>query len=175
MLMQAMQAGGIPCLYDSSTDDSYNAAMTVDGYVPSPKGFFEMPGLAHFNLKDWSSLDGKCLKVMHRDVHRVPFGMPIQSVYIRRDVTEIIESGRCLVKGGVVNADTWNYLDHYDDRIKDATDLLANRGDVTTMNYPDVIADPTGSFKTLQTKGWPIDPVKAAGAVDPTLYRNRKP
>jgi hypothetical protein len=44
---------------------------------------------------------------------------------------------------------------------------------VIRVNYADVIERPHRAFETLRLNGIPIDPDKAAAAIDPKLYRIR--
>ena len=84
MMMQALDAGGIPPLTDGQrTADEDN-----------PRGYYELECVKQIS-KDDSFLDkapGKAVKLIHLLVTRLPVRHPARVVFMRRSIDEILTS-----------------------------------------------------------------------------------
>src|SRR5690348_4299457 len=89
MMMRCLEAGGIPCVYDTRGDEARNRNTLIPGYVPNPHGFYEDAPLQN---PDWSAFRGKCVKVVRDNLHLVPPGERLRVVYMGRDPAEIRRS-----------------------------------------------------------------------------------
>lgn len=162
MMMRALEAGGLPCVYSTAWDADRNRNTLIPGYVPNPHGFYED---APLESRDWSPFRGKAVKVIRDNLCMIPADERLSVVYMRRDPAEIRRSYVGIMSGPHPNPFAW--LNDYDNKV--AADLESLLGAIV-LDYADVIADPVRSFTRLC---WPIDAERAATTIDPALYRHR--
>lgn len=162
MMMRALEAGGIPCVYSPAGDANRNRNTLIPGYVPNPHGFYEdadlTPGV-------WSNYRGKAVKVIRDDLSFLPAGERLRGVYMRRDPAEIRRSYVGILSGPYGES-AFSFLDDYESKV--ASDVA--RLGAIVLDYADVVADP---WRELARLDWPINLSRAAMTVDPALYRHR--
>ncbi len=164
MMMRAVEAGGIPCVYSTVGDANRNRNTLIPGYVPNPHGFYE-----DAPLRGWPQHRGKALKVMRDDLTALPTDERLRVVYMRRDPAEIRRSYFGIMSGP--HPDPVSFLDGYEAKVGADLNRLDSLGcEVKVMEYATVISRPAFEFCRLC---WPIDVQRAAATVDPALYRHR--
>jgi len=169
MMMQALIAGGLDAAYDARREHM-NATYGDDYYQPNTGGFYELSTLDY--KKDNFPLDyeGKLIKCLRGALWKIkPHEYKI--VFMLRNPEEIRQSYEAFFTN---RADGF-ILDQYQDRMQKSIDDMRDREDVdlTVFQYREVVEDPVSHFEQLKTAGWPIDPIKAAEVVDPSLCRFR--
>lgn len=162
MMMRALEAGGIPCVYSTEGDANRNRNTLIPGYVPNPHGFYED---APIESRDWSAFRGKAVKVIRDNLWMLPVGERIRAVYMRRDPAEIRRSYVGIMSGP--HPEPFHWLENYEQQVDSD---LASLADVTVLDYADVVADPT---RHLTRICWPINVDAASATIDPGLYRHR--
>jgi len=166
MMMSCLEAGGMSVV-KSERREEFGKVHSDDQYAVNANGLYE-PDPAEFKESGWPRQhDGKAIKVVvpwlpHLAVH------DYRVVFMRRDPEEIRQSYEAAF-GMKLNAD------EIQQRCDLAVERLNNRRDVELieLQYAEVIAEPLSTFESLLYAGWPIGPVEAALAVDPSLYRFR--
>jgi len=173
MLMQMLDAGGMPILTDGVR------AADVD----NPKGYFEFEAVKRmFREQGWvDQARGKALKVVAPLVCALPEGCRYRVLLIERDYDEILESQEKMMR-------RWESVNGSQDRrerlrreysriVALTKTVLAHRTDVQLMTvlHEDVIRDPAAAAEEIaRLAGWPLDLGKMAAAVDRGLHRNRR-
>lgn len=165
MMMEALQAGGMPIVHDH-TRDEVNDRASDEHYRPNPNALFEPAYTREMLEPGWPrQYDGRAVKVV------IPF-VPNMSVHdyrvviMRRDPEEIRQS---LEAAFGMKRD----LDYLSRRIDEGVKTIYNRKDVrdiTELNYRDVVTDPA----SLQALDWPFDLKAAMGVINVDHYRFRK-
>jgi tetratricopeptide (TPR) repeat protein len=174
MLMQMLDAGGMPILTDKLHDADED----------NPKGYFEHEAVkAMFRDQSWlTEAQGKALKVVVPLVCNLPRGCNYRVLLIERDYNEILASQAKMIarRGGSIDdtADRRERLHREYDRLTArAKSVLGARADVTIMSvrYEGVIKDPGGTAELLnQFAGGGLDSARMSQAVDRSLHRNRR-
>lgn len=154
MMMRALLAGGLPCVYSTKGDEDRNCNARKTGYTPNPHGFFEN---ADLSPSAWPNYAGKAVKVIRDNLYLLPT-LPMQVVYMRRDPVEIKASHDATESGCRLG----DYFAKVESDVK--------RTGAIVLDYADVVADP---LKALLSLNWPINAVAAAATIDPALYRHR--
>jgi len=168
MMMRALEAGGIPCIYSTEGDADRNRNTLIPGYVPNPHGFYEGADLAK---KDWECWRGYAVKVVSGNYMFIPENISCRVVYMKRNPKELRRSYVGILSGDY-NETAFNFLDNYEEKVKKDQLFFVQRGcEFNFLDYSRVVADPLGSFYSLR---WPIDVKKAASVIDPLLYRHRE-
>lgn len=166
MMMRALEAGGIPCVYDPRGDGDRNRNTLIPGYVPNPHGFYEG---ADITRPDWSEFRGKAVKIIRDDLRLIPAAERCRVAYMRRDPAEIRRS-YCGILSGPHDERAYRFLDGYAEKVTaDVAQLRALGHNVTVLDYALLVANPTA----LAGLGWPLDVARAAATIDPALYRHR--
>ncbi len=161
MMMRALEAGGIPCVYSPSRNAAMRPCNMLPGYDPNPHGFYELADL--HNIHDWSAFRGKAIKVIRDNLDMLP-AIEWRAVYMRRDPAEIRRS--YLGVTSAITEQTFDFLADYEATVeRDAARLSA-----TILNYAAVVSNPLGELSRLD---WPFNVARAAATIDPALYRHR--
>lgn len=192
MMMDALTAGGLnPCA--KVKRDMALGKHAGGGYHPNPNGFYE---LEHSDYKDINfprKFEGQLIKVLFGGLYKlVPGNYKI--VFMRRNQEESRQSYEAFFgqpspkivgdiyhkhpsgSTGPMTIDQLNAAhqsSHFKQIMDNCFGIMEQRRDVdiTQLNYRDVVENPLKIFQILNQTGWPIDPVKAAGVVDPDLCR----
>ena len=159
LMMQALAAGGVPPLTDAQrTPDASN-----------PRGYLELEAVKRLKTdRSWLPQGrGRAVKIIHlllpelvaaadagsREEYRV--------VMMRRPVEEDAQLGRLFL-----------------DQLTRVESLLAGRAEfrVWTVSYPALIADPAAEMARVNAfLGGGLDETAMVRAVDPALYREKRP
>jgi hypothetical protein len=168
MMMRAIEAGGLSCVYDTSGDARRNAESAIPDYVPNPHGFYEANAFQTINR---TTLRGRALKVIHGNACLLSAGERYRAVFMRRDPREIERSYRSVAGREMHPAARAIHGDYATLVAREITELQRLSADVIVLDYAAVVAEPLGQLARLD--GWPIDVPAAAAVVDPALYRHR--
>jgi len=170
MLMQILNAGGLPCAFDDSRRPDVN----------NPKGYYELEGGKIISkLMDGSfPLDkykGKIIKITAYGIKFLPPGR-YKIIYSERNIEEILDSMEKMAK----------IKDNEREETKKAFQALNNmiknqmqeREDMKLLfvNYNKILSNPSENIKKIhEYLGIPEKNLSSMiSAVDKNLYRNRK-
>lgn len=186
MMMNALEAGGLSCVYDKDYDKRHEEYIKPD-YHPNPDGYYEPSDQTKrvFELYP-ERFDGKAIKLIgNYGWLRLPEWDGAYSVVLMvRDPNEIATSyerffGHKPVWEDPVSGEKIEFSpDFYQRLMFSLAAQLQNRKDVVSfvlLNGKNVIENPLSAFYYLKDNGWPIEPWWAASQVKPNLYRNRLP
>jgi len=179
MAMQMLHAGGLPCVHD---------AERIRPDEDNPRGYFEM-GKQDDGKQDGDQLqgvllaEGKAIKRLLpseiRCTHKLPAGPDYRIIFMRRPMPEVVASWKRFYhrrKG--INQDGKPLL-YFEEPIRRSAKEIAKEfgvkpAQVLRVKYHDVIRDPKlAAAAMVEFLGVPLDVDAMAGAVDPSLYRNR--
>jgi len=172
MMMQMLEAGGMPVLVDSvrQTDED------------NPRGYYEFEPVKK-TADDPSWLDraaGKAVKMVYRLLYDLPKDHTYRVVLMQRDLGEVVASQeRMLARqaGGGDGLAPARAAELFRSELR-RFELWAARQPhlaVFTVNYADAIADARREAgRVAAFLGGGLDAAAMAAAVDPALYRNRR-
>jgi tetratricopeptide (TPR) repeat protein len=174
MLMQMLDAGGMPILTDQ--------ARTAD--EDNPKGYFEFEAVRKmFRDQGWvGEARGKAVKIVTPLVCSLPTGGRYRVLLIERDYDEILASqAKMIARRGEPVADSPERRERlrreYARLIDQTREVLGGRPDVEllTLFHEDTIRWPQETAEIMNRfAGGSLDTSRMASAVDRSLYRNRR-
>lgn len=172
MMMQAIEAGGLPVLCDHirSEDDD------------NPRGYYEFEPVKKTKA-DPSWVPGACgmvVKVIYSLLYDLPAEYQYRVVFMERSMAEVLASQKKMLerraqKGGGVPEDTMaalfrSQLTKFEHWISNQKNFLMLR-----VGYADMIVDPVAAVDKVNAfLGGTLNRDAMIGAVDPELYRNRR-
>ncbi len=171
MMMQMLEAGGIPILTDKQrVADEDN-----------PKGYYEFERVKQVT-KDQAWLEdsrGKAVKMVSALLKDLPPGYHYKIVFMRRKMDEILKSQSVMLARSGKSADIPDdkmaalFQQHLDQVMKW---LPAQPNiDVLYIHYNDVMQNPSQEVeKLVQFLGSDLDANAMVGVVDKALYRERR-
>ena len=174
MMMQMLQAGGLPVVSDGiRTLNEHN-----------PRGYFELEAVKslHENA-DVSWLDdaaGKAVKIISFLLGWLPETNDYLVLFMRRDLHEVVASQhKMLITTGAADTagDVNLTLDLYARHLQEISRLLGARRCFTALDveYRDVVRNSREeASRVARFLGLALDVQAMATAVDPRLYRNRR-
>jgi hypothetical protein len=170
-MMAMLEAGGIPALTDGVR------AADAD----NTKGYYEFePVKALRRDASWvARARGKAVKVIHALLDALPDGFEYRVVFMRRDLREVVASQATMLaragrKGGRIGEEQLRAL--YAREYEKAERWLADRQNMRVLfiDYNALVRDPRDGAASLNRFfGGGLDEAAMAGAVDPSLYRQR--
>jgi hypothetical protein len=174
MLMQMLEAGGVPVLSD--------AARPPD--ASNPRGYYELERVKRLHVDtDTSWLtdgQGKALKIISFLLPHLPDVHSYRVIFMLRPLPEIVASqNRMLEALGQErgNANEADLLRSYEVHLASVRSFLANRRSLATIDvhYRDIVARPEAeSIRIARFLGRELDIPRMASAVEPGLYRTRR-
>ena len=170
MLMQILDAGGLPCVFDESRKPDEN----------NPKGYFELEGGKIINkLIDGSfPLDkykGKIIKITAYGIKFLPPGK-YKIIYSERNIEETLDSMEKMAKlTDKKREETKKAFMSLNKMIKKQINSRADI-DALFVNYNQILTNPSKNIKKIhQYLNMPEDTLsEMLNVVDRKLYRNRK-
>ncbi len=171
MMMQALEAGGIPALADHIRRQDED----------NPKGYYEFEPVK--KTKDdpsWvATARGKVVKMVYSLLYDLPDGHEYRVVFMRRKMEEVLASQHKMLQrsgkqGAKVSREKLGRL--FKDQLEKFDHWIEGRNNFSIMsvNYADMIADPKAQCEQINTfLGGVLDTDAALAAVDPSLYRNK--
>ena len=177
LMMQALAAGGLPPLTDAqrAADPS------------NPRGYLELEAVKRLKTdRSWlPQARGKAVKIIHLLLPELAAaadaGEQYRIVMMRRPVEEVVASQRAMLarQGKAAAAVPDAQLGKlFVDQLERAERLLASRPGfrVCTVHYPALVADAATEVARVNAfLGGGLDEAEMARAVDPSLYRERRP
>lgn len=171
MMMRALVAGGLDACYRESRDRMKDRHKDQD-YDPNKGGLYELEKRDYQRPDFPHGYEGYLIKGLNYCVPRMnvmPAGIRI--VFMRRDAEEIRQSYDAFFGRPLRN------IENLDRNMESVIDRIKNRRDVLSINvfwFRQVVKAPLSHFDQLTRNGWPIDPLVAAGIIDPELCRFRR-
>ncbi len=173
MLMNMLQAGGMPLMVDSA-----RAADT-----DNPRGDFELEqvkSLAEQADRRWlRAARGKAIKVISHLLKELPADNFYRVVFALRDLDEVVRSQNTMLdrRGETNPVDDRKALDLYRKHLVNVTVLARSRPNFALLevNYVETLASPVATAERVAAfVGGGLDVNRMAAAVEPSLYRNRR-
>jgi len=171
MMMQAIEAGGIPVLSDhlrTSDDDN-------------PKGYYEFEPVKKTKQDpSWvPNARGKVVKVIYSLVYDLPQQFEYRVVFLERNIQEVLASQKKMLqrrgqKGAAVDDSKMTEL--FRAQLARFKHWIRNQKcfRILPVQYAAMIAEPLKTAEGInQFLGGGLDVQAMAAAVDPALYRNR--
>ena len=168
MMMQALQAGGMPISYSEARDRTVRGSRRDVWYDPNPTGLFEVEPPPTDDLEFPRQYEGYAIKVLWPGVLRMA-QHDYRIALMHRDPEEIRQSLEAFN-----NRDLFGKFPYTAAKWLRLRDHLVTRADVRslhTVDYADAVENPQRTFELLRDAGWPLDSQAAATIVNPTLYR----
>lgn len=172
MMMQMLEAGGIPALADGirAADDD------------NPKGYYEFEAVKKTKEDpSWlAGAGGKVVKMVYMLLFDLPADREYHVVFMRRNLDEVLRSQDVMLQrsgkqGGNLAPDQLTrvfraQLDKCDKWLTQQPNFK-----VTYVNYNEILRDPAPSVHTLnEFLGGQLDTKAMLAIVDPALYRQRE-
>ena len=171
MMMQMIEAGGIPALVDGlrQADDD------------NPRGYYEFQPVKK-TKHDASWLDGapgKVVKMVYRLVYDLPPDRAYNVIFMRRRLEEVLASQAVMLARlgkdeGALDRERMTAL--FEKQLADFDEWVArqDRFSVLYVDHGDVIADPLREAKRVsEFLGGDMNAQAMAAVVAPSLYRQR--
>jgi hypothetical protein len=173
MLMQMLEAGGVPVLTD--------AVRAPD--VSNPRGYYELERVKRLHKevdKSWlAGGEGKALKIISFLLTHLPGVYRYQVIFMQRSLREILASqNRMLDELGQLHGEATedDLLQYYETHLVNVRSFLASQTCFATLgvNYADVLSQPLEeSVRIRGFLGRQLDTGRMAEVVETRLYRNR--
>ena len=172
MMMQMLEAGGLPIL----SDDARKADES------NPEGYREMERvkeLARGGDASWlREVRGRAIKIIAYYLPYLPSDLNYRVVFLQRDLTEVLASqGRMLAaRGETSDTDDERLQGLFSDHLGEASRLLSERScfESIEVRYRQSIDDPERVAATVaEFLGGGLDVGAMTATVKPDLYRNR--
>ncbi len=172
MMMQVLEAGGIPALTDGlrSADDS------------NPKGYYEFEPVKK-TKEDPSWVDrarGMAVKMVYRLLYDLPGEYEYRVVFMRRDVEEVLISQQTMLqelgkKGAGASNERMAALFRRELASFEAWVARRENFGILYVEHGDMIRSPAGeAVRISRFLGGDLNTEAMAAAVDPSLYRARR-
>ncbi|MGD9873262.1 MAG: sulfotransferase domain-containing protein [Kiritimatiellia bacterium] len=171
LMMQMLQAGGMPLLCDgrrASDEDN-------------PQGYFEYEKVKALK-KDASWLAdavGKAVKIITTHLYDLPAGYDYKVIFMERDLREILLSQKKMLRrrGETDEGPSDEVMSgHFMNHVKRLKEWLFEQPHMEVMfcSYRELVEDPSPLCNQIAAFiGQPLDIPAMLGAVDEKLYRNR--
>jgi hypothetical protein len=171
MMMQILQAGGVPTLTDKirkSDDDN-------------PKGYYEFEPVKKTKADpSWvPKAVGKAVKMVYRLLYDLPESYEYRVVFMTRNIEEIMASQRTMLertgkKGPDISEEKLTKL--FEQDLQKVYQWIEDQDNFSMIpvNYKDTVNEPlTQCQKVSDFLGGTLDVNKMAAVVDASLYRKR--
>ncbi len=170
MMMQVLQAGGLPPLCDQERVPDEN----------NPRGYFEYQKVRQLASDNtWlAEAEGKSIKVVSQLLYHLPPQFEYRVIFMRRDLREVIRSQEQMLAslGSPDERQQHAMLEHFTRHLAALEAWLGEQPNfrVLPCNFSEIVADPLRLAPTISRfLGILLDPERMAAAVDPVLYRQR--
>lgn len=173
LMMQMLQAGGLPVLSDGLREPD----------ASNPRGYLEYEPVKRLRSdRSWlPQARGKGVKIIHALLRELPLGgaLPCRIVFMQRPLDEVLASQQAMLQlDGKPAADAALLKRAFEGQLAQLLPWLATRPGVGVLyvDYHAVIRDPTAVARSLcDFLGLPLDTAAMVQAVDPALHRQRRP
>jgi tetratricopeptide (TPR) repeat protein len=171
LMMQMLEAGGLPALTDEQRQPDEN----------NPRGYHELEAVKHTATDaSWlASAPGCVTKVIHAILRALPLEHEYTLIFMKRRLEEVVASQGAMldqmgVKGSTLDAQTLKtaYTREYE-RIGDWLSTQPNFR-VLEVSFNELMNDPKPVIERIRTYlGVDLDTRKMLSVVDPALYRQQ--
>jgi hypothetical protein len=167
MMMKCLGEGGLRLIYDRLRNQKIIKKLSTPEYKINEELYeLHRDDYDHPRFREWCT--NGVVKIPGPEITKyVQQGDKV--VFMRRDYDEVRASCEKMTDFPVLERDV--YLS---EQARIVETLRARGCIVLSVNYHKVLDDPLYVFNTATMFGWPIDPEKAASAVDHEQYRIRK-
>ena len=171
MIMRMLQSGGLDLMTDGVRRPDPD----------NPMGYFEYEGVKKLKT-DASRLyraKGKAVKIVSPLLAYLPYDLNYRMIFVRRNLAEILASQRKMIERRNPNRASVpddGLVHQYRLHLNRVQAWLQDRGNMACLfvEYRAVLADPRLHAANIRDfLGLPLDVDGMAGAVEPSLYRNR--
>lgn len=171
MMMQAIEAGGIPALTDNIRKKDED----------NPKGYYEFePVKKTKDNPSWvPGARGKVVKMVYSLLYDLPEAYEYRVVFMRRNMDEILTSQKKMLErsgkqGAKVSDEKLAELFKTQLEKFDCWIAAQKNFSILPVDYKDMIASPKSQCEKINNfLGGVLDIDASVEAVDPSLYRNR--
>jgi hypothetical protein len=172
MMMQALQAGGMPVLTDNIRESD----------IENPKGYYEFEPVK--KTKDDPSwvpqAVGKVVKMVYRLLYDLPEGYQYRVIFMNRNIAEIMVSQKTMLertdqKGADISDEKLAELLQKD--LNKAYKWVKDQDNFSmiSVGYKEMVQNPLSQCGLVNNfLGNPLDTDKMASVIDASLYRNRR-
>ena len=171
-MMQMLAAGGMPLLTDLERKPD----------IDNPRGYCEWETIKLLPRKPncIDEAEGKAVKVISQLLLSLPLGRNYKLIFMERPLPEVLASQDEMLKhrGSIDVVDSALLTSAFRDHMRQVVDWLDRRMDIPVcrVGYRKVLSDPAGSAKAVRDfLAMELNVEAMALAVDPLLYRNRRP
>ena len=172
MMMQMIEAGGIPSLTDNIRKADQD----------NPRGYYEFePVKKTKESPSWlNQAQGRVVKMVYRLLYDLPQGHQYRVVFMRRDMQEVLASQAKMLQrlgkeGGRQDDEKMGEL--FQRELVQFDRWVADRGCFSVLNveHKDMIHDARAQAERVnEFLGGDLDVEAMAAGVDPSLYRQRR-
>ena len=172
MMMQALEAGGMPILTDNIRKSDQD----------NPKGYFEFEPVK--KTKDdpsWvQAAAGKAVKMVYRLLYDLPHDYEYRVIFMDRNIAEIMVSQRTMLErtsqqGTDISEEKLTQL--FEKDLEKIYQWVNQQGNFSmiSIGYKDMVQEPLPQCRRVNDfLGNCLDIDKMASTVDASLYRNRR-
>jgi len=171
MMMQVIEAGGIPVLTDNIRKKDED----------NPEGYYEFePVKRTKDNPSWvSAAQGKAVKMVYSLLYDLPDEYAYRVIFMRRNIDEVLASQKVMLertgrKGAQVSDEKLAEL--FKVQLKKFDYWIATRKNfsILSVDYKDMVASPKAQCERIHRfLGGILDVDAAIAAVNPSLYRKR--
>ena len=171
MMMQAIEAGGIPALTDGIREKD----------VDNPKGYYEFEAVKKTKADpSWvKEAEGKVVKMVYSLLYDLPDDHEYRVVFLQREMKEVLASQRKMLertgkKGASVGDEKLSEL--FKAQLEKFNKWISGKENfsIVLIDYKNMIKFPAEQAgKVDELLGNILDKDGFVSAVDPSLYRNR--
>lgn len=167
MMMQMLDSAGLPVLIDGKRKED----------VDNPKGYYEYEKVKslHKDNKWMHEAEGKVVKVIAQLLRSLPLGFRYKVIYMTRDIEEVIESQRIMLKNNGLKAKE-GLRKVYENELK-KLEIWKDRNpglEFIHVSYQDVLDKPEKEvLRISKFLNKDLDEKKMLAPIDKKLHRNR--
>ena len=171
LMMQALEAGGIPVLIDNIRKSDED----------NPKGYYEYEPVKKTETDStWvENAVGKAVKMVYRLLYDLPKKYEYRVIFMRRKMDEVLASQR-IILNRTEQIDTYprdeKLADFFNRDLEKVYLWLENQENfsMVLINYNKIVKSPLTECRRVdEFLGIGLDVDKMASVVNPSLYRNR--
>lgn len=170
LVMQMLQAGGHPILYDEHRPAD----------ADNPRGYLEYARVRSLE-RDATWLveaEGKAVKVVSPLLVRLPAGFNYRVIFVRRDLREVVQSQEQMLqrRNQPPGPDATTMISHFERHLKSIDDWLVTRTDlqVLTCQHSSLLSNSlTEAHRIADFLKRELDVHRMSNVVDPSLHRTK--
>lgn len=166
LMMQMLQAGGMPLLTDGLRQPDEN----------NPRGYYELDAVKRSasDISWVAQAEDKAVKVIAQLLYNLPNNYEFKVIFMQRDIKEVMLSQqKMLGKSAAYNMSLAAVFEKEIEKVK-AWEKQQPNVEVLYVPYAELVGDPLRHVHRIADfTGYPLDTEAMQQAVDRSLYRNR--